>query len=281
MNAVWTENRISRMAKEGRGKGDGSQYRPWLEAPEISSLGLASRQFCPKTGRIHHYLSKGESGFHSLLAWNPDVIDIREQFPLSRNVTRPVAAELGIKHPYYPGTHVETVMTVDFMVTRIRNGEEIIEAYDTKCAEDLEDPRTLEKLEITRAALGQGEILHRIVCHESLPKRKVANLQWIEKGAVLPAEADERQGFFDDYCQRMLSDFQRASKAVRLNEYCESFDQRFAVNTGTGLRLARILMSKRQLLPDFEQPELENAPLGSFSVASAVEQQRFAAGGSR
>jgi hypothetical protein len=42
-------------------------------------------------------------------------------------------------------------MTTDFLVTRIRDGQEVLKAYDTKCEPDLDDPRTVEKLEIMRA----------------------------------------------------------------------------------------------------------------------------------
>lgn len=276
----WSETRIARMIKEGRGKGEFNEYRPWLQAQEVSSLGLATRHYCMKTGRQHEYLSKGESDFHSMLAWHEDVIDIREQYPLSRDVTRRFAAELAIRHPFYPGTHVETVMTIDFLVVRLRDGQEVIEAYDIKCADDLEDPRTVEKLEIVRAALQNVHIPHHVVCTESLPKRKVAHLQWIEKGAVMPGEVGVVAGFFDDYSERMLHDMPRAAKTLRLNQYCESFDHRYSVNVGTGLRLARILMARRKLLPDFQQPELENAPLGSFAIAT-TEQLQLAVGGSR
>lgn len=276
----WSEARICRMAAEGRGKGDGSSYKPWLQAQEVSSTGVASRHYCLKTGRQHHYLSNVELRFHLLLAWNPDVTDIKEQFPLSRDVTRQVAAELGIKHPFYPGTHVETVMTLDFLVTRLREGQTVLEAYDTKCAEDLENPRTIEKLEITRAVFEKAGIPHHIVCGDTLPMQKIKHLQWIQTGAVMPGEAGGVEGFFDDYCERMLQDIIRASATLHLNQYCASFDQRFGTPDGTGLRLARILMSRRQLLPDFQQPQLQEAPLGSFTVVQA-QQLPLMAGGAK
>lgn len=277
MRGKWSESRITRMIREGRGKGEGSEYRPWLQAQEVSSLGVATRHFCLKTGRQHEYLSEVEYSFHLMLAWNPDVIDIREQYPLSREITRRIAAELGIKHPCYPSTHVETVMTVDFLVTRIRDGEQVYEAYDTKCAEDLENPRTLEKLEIVQASFAEANIPHHIVCADSLPRRKVGHLLWVQKGMVMPGEPEPVPGFYDDYCARMLCDLPRAPKTLRLNDYCGDFDKRYALPDGTGLRLARILMGRRDLLPDFDQPELENAALGTF-IASQSQPLRMAAG---
>jgi hypothetical protein len=57
---------------------------------------------------------------------------IREQFPLPRDKTLEVAMQLGERHPYYPGTHVPAVMTVDFMVTKRINGTDVTEAFNVK-----------------------------------------------------------------------------------------------------------------------------------------------------
>ena len=54
--------------------------------------------------------------------------DIREQYPLDREITQTIAQELKIRHPHYPGTHVPTVMTVDFLLTVVQNGEELSRA---------------------------------------------------------------------------------------------------------------------------------------------------------
>ena len=170
---VWSEKRIEKLQKEGRGRGCGSEYKPWLEITEISSSGVSHRPFSSKTQRTHHLLSNVELGFFLMLDWASDVLDIREQFPLPRSVTRQVAAELGIQHPFYPGTHVETVMTIDFLVTRMKNGVEVLEAYDAKRSDGVEDTRTIEKLEIAREACQLNGVPHFLVFHDELPKTKV------------------------------------------------------------------------------------------------------------
>lgn len=89
-----------------------------------------------------------------------DVVDIREQYPLERKLTLDVAAEIGAPHPYYPGTHVPTVMTVDFMVTRVKDGRRYMQAFNVKSAEEAEDERSLAKLEVQREALERQGIEH-------------------------------------------------------------------------------------------------------------------------
>ena len=274
MSAIkWTEARISRMQKEGRGQGEGEKYKPWLEVTDISSWGLSHRTYSEKTGRIHHFLSQIEKDFHTILDWSSEILDIREQYPLPRSVTREVAVELGIKHPCYPGTHVETVMTVDFVVTRMRDGQEVWQAFDTKHASAVEDARTVEKLEISRHALAKKDVVHHLVCHSEIPKTKVNHLQWILSGQVKPGETQPVPGFFQDYSARMLADLTHASRQLRLNDYCSSFDERFALQSGTGLRLAKLLMCSRELVPDFNQPDLCTALMGTFTIALPTVQE--------
>lgn len=64
--------------------------------------------------------------------WCPDVLDIREQFPINRSITTAIAVNHGIPHPCYLKISVLAPMTVDFLVTRVRNGERYLQAYNAK-----------------------------------------------------------------------------------------------------------------------------------------------------
>ena len=79
-----TETRIAKWTREGRGTGDGSGYRSWITINDTSSRGLSSRPFGITANRIHHLLSNNEAGVFYQADWSPAVVDIREQFPLSR-----------------------------------------------------------------------------------------------------------------------------------------------------------------------------------------------------
>lgn len=276
---TWSEARIARLQKEGRGTGEGAQYKPWLEVTEVSSEGVSHRTYSPKTQRDHHFLSDVELAFFRMLEWSRDVVDIREQFPLPRQITRQLATELRIRHPFYPGTHVETVMTIDFMVTRRHSSGTVLEAYDTKRSDGVEDANTIGKLEIVRAACEHGGVPHHLVCHDELPHQKIKQLNWIGTGHVTPNETQPTAGFFDDFSARMLDDLRSANKQLRLTDYCASFDDRFCIKRGTGLRLAKILMFRRELMPDLDQPDLCFAPVGSFTVTAREGELRAVGGG--
>lgn len=276
-----SEKRIERLQKEGRGRGEGRDYKPWFNPMEMSSRGLSHRVHSLKTGRNHGYVSDGELDFHFMLDWASAVVDIREQYPLSRLLTRQAALELGVRHPCYPTTQIEMVMTVDFMATTLRDGELTLEAYDVKHASGLDDLRTLEKLEITRSVLAEMGISHYLVSHAEIPKQKVMNLKWIHQSLPKTGEDGSAAGLLEELAARMLDDLPRASKYTKLNDYCASFEQRVGASDGLGLRAAKILMHRRHLLPDLAIAELHAAPIGSFSIAhEALEQQR-AYGGAR
>ena len=82
----WTEEKIKRWTAEKRGKGTGASYQPWIEVKDVSSLGRSRRVWSPKTGRVHHLLSDIEHDIFLAAEWSSNVQDIREQYPLDREV---------------------------------------------------------------------------------------------------------------------------------------------------------------------------------------------------
>ena len=188
---VWSENKIARLEAEGRGKGTGAAYTPWILVTDFSSRGNSRRVYSHKTGRIHHLFSDVEWALFLLLEFCSDVIDIREEYPLKRADTLAIAAELQIKHPRYPGTTVPTVMTCDFLVTRLRNHTRVLEAYNCKRAEEAEDLRSLEKLEIQRLNFAGCDVPHNLVLHSMLPKEKIKNLEWIRSAIFTQTETEQ------------------------------------------------------------------------------------------
>ena len=77
----FTEEKIQRFIKQGRGKGEGATYKPWLTVADVPSLGRVHRVYCPKTGRAHHLLSDNEYYAFLLQWWDDSVVDIRKAVP--------------------------------------------------------------------------------------------------------------------------------------------------------------------------------------------------------
>ena len=71
---TWNEKTVVRFEKEGRGTGEGSHYKPWLNIGEVPSGGRTADPFGLKTHRPHQLLSKNELAFFFLLEWATDVV---------------------------------------------------------------------------------------------------------------------------------------------------------------------------------------------------------------
>lgn len=261
----WTEDHIERKTKEGCGKGSLGNYKPWLTVQEVSSSGVSNRAASFKTDRAYQFLSKIEFDVFLALEWQEDVLDIREQYPLDRALTMTMAQKLGISHPFYPGTHVKTVMTVDFMVTRMIAGKRRSVAFNAKAKSDAEDPRELEKLEIQRACLTAMDCPHHLVFDTGIPEKVLENLAWINGSLHLKTEKESYLGYWQSLTQSMLTSLTgdiRTSKT--LGTFCKEFGADLNVDKGVGIRVARMLMSKHILVPDLSAKEILDVPLMNF-----------------
>lgn len=260
----WTEKRISRFENEGRGKGLGAAYRPWIEVNDLSSQGDSRRVFSPLTNRTHHLLSNIEFNFFVLAEFTPDILDIREQYPLDRVQTRSIAIELGIRHPQYLGTQVDTVMTCDFLITRERDGMKTLEAYNCKPSYEANQNRSIEKLEIQRRYFEGCDIPHFLVFDEMLPVTKIRNIKWIRDGCLSEREIEPQPDYYFDHCRRLLSDITHVNRQDSLTNYCTRYDERAGALPGTALRVVRMLLQQRLLVTDLNQPDLHNSPITMF-----------------
>jgi hypothetical protein len=149
-NRTTTLERIIRYFKEGRGRGRGKAYNPYLHIQDVPSIGLVTRDLGWHTGRVHHLMSLVEWMFFLILEWSTIVVDIREQYPLDREKTVAIANDLGILHPTDKKTKEPIVMTSDFVITIKKpiGTEDLV--YSAKLAKDLSNIQTVEKLEIER-----------------------------------------------------------------------------------------------------------------------------------
>jgi hypothetical protein len=262
----WTEKKVAELLAQGYGSGSGPDYKPWIEVGDISSNGRKRLVPSHRFGRAVHVLSDVEYLMFLLLDWSSQVVDINEQFPLDRALTLDVARRLGIPHPYYEGTKVPTVMTVDFMVTLVRNGQTVVEAFNTKVDEDVDVERELMKLEIQRTALELMEIPHHLVLKSSLPQPLASNLAWLHDALVKPGEIEPHPGYFDEMAKRFRRHAAAASHQKTLAQVAGEFDRTHGAEPGTGLRVARILLQRREASIDLTSAHPSESLMASFDV---------------
>lgn len=176
---VYTDDKISKLEKQGRGKGEQDEYQPWIKVGEVPSKGRSHRIPGIRDIRIHHFLSDLEMYYFYQLSWIDAVIDIREQYPLPRAETLIIANELNYSHPKYTDTKVMTVMTTDLLLTvKTETGQELI-ACAVKPANEVirteGNRRTLEKLCIEKTYWEKNGVIWNLVTEESfnMPRIKI------------------------------------------------------------------------------------------------------------
>jgi hypothetical protein len=247
------EAKIARYFKEGRGTGHGGTYRPWLTVQDVPSLGLCSRIHGLKSGREHHLLSNLESALFHILEWSEIVVDIREQFPLDREVTRMLATEMGIAHPRDVKTGTDLVMTTDFVVD-VRIGQDIQErALAVKPADELAKPRTLEKLELDRRYWLRQSVPWHVVTDRDLPRERVKTLRWLHEMRSL----DHLEGRYPDYwrdrCDRLLAQLQQVRGGL-IEHFLHSLEECDGFSPGEPMTVLRHLAANRVIGIDLDRP---------------------------
>jgi hypothetical protein len=167
-----SEDDVQNWIEKGYGQGEGDHYAPWAKVRDVPSLGRSTRIAALRHKRIHHLYSDVETGHFLQADFAPGVTEIREQIALlPREETIEIAAELGFRHPTFPGTRVPTVMTSDLCAFR----EGAVGGLFVLCVKRDEAlqpgvkglARTLEKLHIEKRYWERRGVPWRLVtqCH--------------------------------------------------------------------------------------------------------------------
>ena len=232
-----TEVKNAKWIKEGRGSGYGSNYQPWLTVRDLSSKGRSHRIFGHTSSRTHHLFSDLELAIFLILEWHDSTTDIREQFPLRFEETQALAIKKGIKHPQVQG--IAQIMSSDFLVnTNVIESSKF--ALQAKYSKDLQDPRTVEKLELERCYWKQKSIPWKIVTEKEISKVVFQNIKWL-----YPSQRDEidevvlldRINFY----QHML----KTSPNRTIIDITRKLDIAYNMEVGASLLELRQLMAKR------------------------------------
>ncbi len=170
----FTPARLTKWRDQGRGTGTGADYQPWHQITRDDPGSRGRSHILNWTfGRLHHLLSDQELVAFGFATMVPDLVDLREQFPLSPDPHSPdvadyrvglvhleapgtldVARELGFKHPVVRrnGARQDWVMTTDLVLTIESPKREVgLLAVSVKHHDELGRSRTRELLAIERA----------------------------------------------------------------------------------------------------------------------------------
>ncbi|MBO6268195.1 MAG: Tn7 transposase TnsA N-terminal domain-containing protein [Clostridium sp.] len=238
---AWDYQHYLRYLKEGRGQGTGCDYKPWIYIHDFPSRGVSARIPGRTTGRIHHLLSRHEEYYFYILDADPDVLDIREQFPLRLTETLEIARALNIKHPWK--SDFPFVMTTDFLVTR----EDGLHARAVKCSGELDNPRIIEKFSIEQAYWAARSVDWKIVTEKQICRDRALNCQWLYSGET-PESLIPDPGIRREAQAALLSLVDEEN--LLPTGYIEPFENTFRLPAGSAIALYKSLIITGAISPD-------------------------------
>ena len=156
-----------RKLKEKRGTGTGPDYKPWIQARELGSIGTESVFNDWKHGRPIQCLSQAEKYAYHILRWQDNVLDIREQFPLDLDITTTIARKLGLPHPHNRQNHMTTDFLVDY---RNPDGSRYQKAYSVKPNRSKFNKYAFKNFKIEQTYWGLNGIYIEIIFSDDINK---------------------------------------------------------------------------------------------------------------
>jgi hypothetical protein len=262
---VWNNTVYSKYVREGRGQGMGADYKPWIVIQDFASKGMVSRVAGTTTGRVHHLMSNLELRLFYLLDWSDEVLDIREQYPLSDlSAAISVAERESIRYPYDTASGFPYVMTSDFYL-ETRQGTSVL---SVKPSAELSKSRVREKLEIERRYWSERGIGWSVVTEHEINATKAANIEWL-------AQAKDLSVFgLSDYAQNACAEYfmeHYNDGRSTLADVLDEIESAFSLTAGMGLNIFKHLAYRKRIAFNTEERFEQYAPLlGCCCVGGAV-----------
>lgn len=245
---------IEKRIAEGRGQGEGANYRPWLDVQDFASRGVIHRPLGLKTGRVHQLFSDLELKIFLIYELLISITDIREQFPLlPLEETLEIARMLGIKHPRDPVTGYPIVMTTDFLLKLKLRREIVFHARTAKYKKDLDDPRLSEKFQIEHFYwFKRREIDWGCVTDEDVPPILAENAALIHPFHLLsdlhPLTEKEVRKIAFDLAHRVRRE------ELPLQDIVSDSDQKFGLPSGKSFSIVCHLIARNVWRVDLLKP---------------------------
>jgi hypothetical protein len=256
----WTKAKFERYVKEGRGKGSGKDYKPWIIIQDFPSKARVSRSPGWKSDRIHHFMSDWELRLFYLFEWSNEVKDIREQFPLlDLDLAFCIANEMGIEYPKDKNSGVPYVLTTDFMLT-VNQGNKLVQiARTVKLTKELEKTRVREKLYLEKSYWERQNIDWAVVTEQEISKIFTDNIKWVHPAYnwELPkGNHNEHYCYFSNILKDRLT-----SKNSKISTITTTLDRDLGFESGTSLSLFKHLIARKEIILDMEKVKISsNSP---------------------
>lgn len=259
-----TQNTINKRLKEGRGKGIGSTYKPWVTINDVPSKGRSCRDFGIKTHRIHHFLSDLERNFFFMCEWDETIIDIREHFPLDRVVALELSEKYNIPYPTNISEKEPTIVTTDFLLTVYSEdykGDRDI-AVSVMYSTDLEKTSNLNILELQRRYWSELDVPFFVFTNKEVNKTVVDNIKWLHSSYSSMNESTYLK--YEPIISIILDRI--CNSTLTITELLNSIDMELSLESGTALSVFKILLAHKTIKFDISKKITMTESCSSFLV---------------
>lgn len=238
--------KIIKLLEQGYGKGEGKDYKPYIDVIKVASKGRATRVKGWKTNRVHHFLSDSETRFFYLMEYQDSVVDIREHYPLIDDVEElfNVLDDQLINRLFNQKTGEPLVLTTSFLITEKNSSGEIkYIARSIKDYKQLDNMRTIERFEVMRRYWELKGIDYGIITNKEIPIVFAKNIEYVHSFYHLEDYGFNlnEQLFYEDYLIKLIRDNQY--KSIKEVLFC--FDKKFEFEDGTGLLFFKHLLARK------------------------------------
>lgn len=249
---------VAQFIEEGRGIGRGADYRPFWNTHDFHSRGVRVRARWWLTGRIHHLFSILEYWHFLILAADPTVIDIREQFPLLDFERLKEAAErCRREHPGSLAGSRGNVFTTDLVATRRRGKVLSDEPINIKYQRHSVNPPFVYRKRVEEIYWEPAKL--RCLTELDAPYSRVRSAEWILQ-ATWPyflAELPESQRL--DIAGLVRRECEKPHEY--LTAVCAPLDRKLMVEPGTCIDVSRWMLAQKRWIPVAGPSPFPSAPL--------------------
>ncbi len=269
------ENRV----RQGRGRGEGAEYKPWLYVHDVASRGRSSRIL--SGGRVVHTLSDWETAAYRDFQWDPAVECIQEQYPLPLDDTLRIAADMKIKHPADPRSRNPVPVTTDLVVTkreeqrtfRLARAVKEVSAIDLALAQTRRElvsiGRTLQKLELERRYWAELGVNWDLLTEQHLSKVRKVNIEFMMGVTLDP----ERPDGYWRRAMRAVNDAIAAGENRTLDAIARTLDADGVLARRDFVVCLRWLCAKRVVSFDMDRKFELSRPASDFVVAGVAHME--------
>ena len=250
----WDSNKLDRWIKEGRGQGEGEDYKSWLTIQDFPSMGRATRIFGWTTHRIHHFFSDTQLKYFYLLDWENKIIDIREHYPLmDLEVVLKDTSDLRLDKFIDKKSIESYIFTTTFLITMLNpDGQKSFATRSLKYASELSKISTIEKLEIERRYWKVKGVNWGIVTNKDINLVRAKNIEWIHSAITINNNNGIPKAEFDNLLDALLYRFIDNKQSIK--KVILEYEKDYSFDVGTGLLLFKHLVSDKRIILDMDKP---------------------------